>query len=227
MIIPFKKPKPHKTRAGKIALTLKAHGIDTVIDIGANKGQTHDSLREGGFAGDIISVEPLPALQDDLQAKAAKDPRWRVLPPLALGDNNGECTLNVSHASDMSSLLPSSGALMQALPDTKVVETVTVPMKTLDTLYEELSLEGKNVFIKMDTQGYEMAILKHAPETLKKAKGLQLEMSLFKLYEGETLFDDIIAFLKGAGFTPHILVETTFSRRLNRQLQVDGVFFRK
>lgn len=52
-------------------------------------------------------------------------------------------------------------------------------------------------------------------------------MSLLELYKGETMFDEIIAFLKNAGFTPHMLVETNFSRRLNRQLQIDGIFYRE
>ena len=37
-LIRFKKPKPHKTREGKIGLTLATHNIDTIIDIGANTG---------------------------------------------------------------------------------------------------------------------------------------------------------------------------------------------
>ena len=48
MIIPFHKPKPHKTRDGKIGLTLKAHNIDTIIDIGTNTGGAHDAFRRGG-----------------------------------------------------------------------------------------------------------------------------------------------------------------------------------
>lgn len=225
-IIPFKKKKPHKTRDGKISLTLKAHNIDTIIDIGANNGQTRDTLRTNGFTGNIYSIEPVPALQDVLKSKAAKDSNWHILPPLAIGDKNGTCELNISAASDMSSVMTASGALMKALPDTKIVETVTVPMKTLDTLYAELNLSDKNTFIKIDAQGYEMNILRAATETLKNAKGLQIEMSLFPLYEGEILFDEIIAFMKQAGFTPHMLVETNFSRRLNRQLQIDGIFFK-
>lgn len=226
MILPFKKKKPHKTREGKIALTLKAHAIDTVIDIGANNGQTRDYLRFGGYEGDIISVEPLPALQRTLQNKAKRDPCWSVLPPLAIGDHDGTCLMNVSEASDMSSALPSSSALMSALPKTRVVEQVEVPMKTLDTLLSDLNLEGRNVFVKMDTQGYEMRILENAPMALPALKGLQLELSLFELYEGETLYDDIIAFLKTRGFHAHMIVENNFSRKLNRQLQVDGIFYK-
>lgn len=226
MIVPFRKPKPHKTREGKIVLTMKAHAIDTVIDIGANNGQTRDHLRSAGFTGDIISVEPLPQLQASLQARAAGDKRWIVLPPLAVGHEDGACEINVSEASDMSSLLKASNDLMTALPRTKVRESVSVPMKTLDTLYEELNLSGKSVFIKMDAQGYEMNILRHGLKALAAAKGLQVEMSLFPLYEGETLYDEIIAFLKAQGFNAHMLVETNFSRKLNRQLQVDGIFYK-
>lgn len=176
--------------------------------------------------GEIISVEPLPALQENLQNLARKDPLWRVLPPLAIGDQDGECTLNVSEASDMSSVLDATDDLMKALPKTRVENTITVPMKTLGTLYSELGLEGQNVFVKMDTQGFEMPILRASVATLDKIQGLQLEMSLFELYKGETLLDEIMGFLKEAGFKPHMLIENNFSRRLNRQLQVDGIFFK-
>lgn len=224
--LPFKKPKPHKTREGKIVLTMKAHDIDTVIDIGANNGQTRDLLRKAGFKGDIISIEPIPALQPVLQTKATKDPKWTVLEPLALGDKNGSCEINISQADDLSSVLKASNELLTALPNTKVNETVSVPMKTLDTLYEELSLTNKNVFIKMDAQGYEMPILQHGLKALEAAKGLQVEMSLFPLYEGETLYDEIIGFLESHGYNAHMLIETNFARRLNRQLQVDGIFYK-
>lgn len=221
-----KKNKPHKNAEGKVVLTLKEHNIDTVIDIGANLGQTHDNLRRWGFNGDVISIEPLPSLQQTLQEKAAKDPKWKVLEPLALGDGNKNIEINVSESSDMSSILPTSDELLEALPRAQTISQETIPMKTLDTLYEELELSGKNVFIKMDTQGYEMNILKYGEEALKQAIGLRLEMSLFEIYKGETLMTDIMVFLKDRGFSPHMIWETYFSRKLNRQLQADGVFFK-
>jgi len=226
----FKKKKPHKTCEGKIALTLAAHDINVVIDVGANIGQTYENLRRGGFRGTVISVEPLPSLQTLLQTKSNADPYWHVLKPLALGDHDGECEIHVSQSSDMSSVLKATPDLLQTLPKTKIDHDETVPMKTLDTLYGELEeqykLAGKNVFIKMDTQGSEMMILQNAKKTLKKIIGLQVEMSLFELYEGEVLYDEIIAFLKKNKFNAHMMIETNFSRKLNRQLQVDGVFYK-
>ncbi len=221
-----KKQKPHKNPEGKVVITLKAHDIDTIIDIGANIGQTHDNLRKWGFEGHIISVEPLPSLQDLLQGKAKKDPNWTVLPPLALGESNKDIEINISESSDMSSILPASDELLKALPKANAIETATIPMKTLDTLYDELQLENKNVFIKMDTQGYEMNILQHGLKALEKSVGLRLEMSLFEIYEGEALMSDIMFFLKEKGFNPHMIWDVFFSRKLNRQLQADGIFYK-
>ncbi len=218
--------KRRQTREQQIVTTMNAHGIDTVIDIGANKGQTRDALRKAGYNGNIISLEPIPSLQPLLLEKSKADSRWTILPPLALGDNDNECEINVSAAPDMSSLLGSTAALLAAFPKTRVTETVKVPMKTLDALYDSLNLQGKKVFIKIDTQGYEMPILRSGPKALQSAIGLQIEMSLFELYKGETLFDDIIAFLKDKGFRPHMLFEISFSRTLKRQLQIDGIFYK-
>ncbi len=210
----------------KIVRSLQEQRIDTVLDIGANKGQTRDALRKYGFAGEIISLEPVPGLNPLLQEKANKDPKWRVLEPFALGETAGTCAINVSKAPDMSSLLPANARLMTAYPKTEVLETAQIPMKTLDTLYGELALEGRRVLIKIDTQGFEMPILKGGDKALRAAHGVRVEMSLVELYEGEALYTDIIAHLAGYGFAPHILIDIGYSRALNRQLQLDGVFYK-
>ncbi len=220
------KIKRKQTRGQQIVATMNEHGIDTVLDIGANKGQTQEYLRKAGYKGHIISVEPVSTLYPLLKHKSDRDPKWTVLPPLLIGEHEGENEINVSAAPDMSSLLSATAELMTAFPKTRVEETLKVPMKRLDTVYEELKLEGKRVFIKIDTQGYEMPILQSGPNALKAATGLQVEMSLLELYKGEALFDDIIAFLKDKGFRPHMLFDIGFSRTLKRQLQVDGVFYK-
>lgn len=222
----LKKNKPHKNAEGRVGLTLRDHDIDCIIDIGANMGQTYDTLRRWGYKGEVISIEPLPSLQENLQEKAKKDPLWTVLPPLALGEANKDIEMNVSEATDMSSILEVSDELLTALPKSNIVTKVTIPMKTLDTLYEELNLKSKNVFLKIDTQGYEMNILRHGLNALTQMKGVRLEMSLFEVYKGEALMADVMMFMQDQGFKPHLLWETYFSRKLNRQLQADGVFYR-
>lgn len=222
----FLKPKQRLDDEQKIVRSMIQQNIDTVLDIGANKGQTRDSLRQNGFTGEIISVEPVPALYPLLLEKSRKDPHWRVLKPLALGEQPGTCTINVSRAPDMSSLLPANARLMTAYPKTEVLETAEIPMKTLDALYEELKLENRRVLIKIDTQGYEMPILKGGANALARAHGVRIEMSLVELYEGEALYTEILHHLAAAGFAPHILIDIGYSRALSRQLQLDGVFYK-
>jgi FkbM family methyltransferase len=222
----FLKPKQRLDDEQKIVQSMLHQGIDMVLDIGANKGQTRDALRKNGFIGDIVSIEPVPALHPLLQEKALKDLKWRVLEPFALGEKAGTCRINVSKAPDMSSLLAANDRLMTAYPKTQVLESVEIPMRTLDEVYESLQLQNRRVLIKIDTQGYEMAILKGGAEALRQAQGVRVEMSLLELYEGEALYTDIIALLAQYGYAPHILIDIGYSRALSRQLQLDGVFYK-
>ena len=48
--------------------------IDLVLDVGANTGQFGKRLRTLGYAGEIISFEPLADAHALLQAAAAADP---------------------------------------------------------------------------------------------------------------------------------------------------------
>ena len=57
--------------AERLRKIFAANRIDTVIDVGANKGQYRDFLRHHvGFRGSIVSFEPLPEFAASLKAKA-------------------------------------------------------------------------------------------------------------------------------------------------------------
>ena len=60
--------------------------IDTVLDIGANKGQYAQSLRRFGFKGRIISFEPLNKEFNILQKNSKNDSNWIVGEQIALGN---------------------------------------------------------------------------------------------------------------------------------------------
>ena len=61
--------------------------IDCVIDVGAYDGWFAQQLRMAGFAGDLISIEPVDEQFQRLAARARADPRWKVY-NLALGSED-------------------------------------------------------------------------------------------------------------------------------------------
>ena len=88
-----------------------------MIDVGANLGQYATRLRAAGWAGPILSIEPIPEVHRQLGRAAAADPAWEVAPPLAVGAADGEVALEVSAESDMSSTLAPDGPAAGDLAD--------------------------------------------------------------------------------------------------------------
>ncbi len=209
----------------KLKAVLDDHKIDHVLDVGANIGQTQAKLREIGFRGQITSFEPLPNAHGLLVEKSAADPNWKIADRVAIGAEPGEAAINVSEASDMSSLLDLNAEALAAFHKSKVIETVPTPVQPLDTLWQQYVEDGDRVFLKIDTQGYEKHVLDGAEETLKRIIGIQIELSLLPLYSGETHYIDLLKRLEDAGFETFILAETSFSVDLRRQLQVDAIMF--
>jgi len=78
-------------------------------------------------------------------------------------------------------------------------ETEKRTLVTLDDV-----LKGSNFmqpdFIKIDTQGYELEILKGGLSCLASAQGVLLEVSMLDIYKDSPLVYDIILFMKNHGF---------------------------
>jgi hypothetical protein len=80
--------------------------------------------------------------------------------------------------------------------------------------------------LKIDTQGYEMAVLRGAEKMLPRLAGVQLELSLAPLYEGQTLYLELIDWLRARGFDLWSVIPGFVDPSSGRMLQFDGVFFR-
>ena len=211
----------------RVVQLLDLHGVEAVVDIGANEGQYACSLREAGFGGPIVSVEPGADAHGALQASAAGDPKWTAAPRMALGETAGEATLHLSNRSDMNSLKPMAAVTTQAFPKALAAGTDTVTVARLDAVFDDLvGKTARRVFVKIDTQGFEAEILRGATAALDRIAGFQLELSLLPMYEGEATYLAVLNQLDALGFELHLVLSGNFSRRLGRQLQFDGVFFR-
>lgn len=206
----------------------KALNIQTVIDVGANKGQyALDLLQNIGFKGTIYSFEPIPDVWNELKINSGSYSDWHVFQPLAIGDQAGEVEINITQNTQSSSLLKMTDAHVQAAPDSKVVKTTKVKVVRLDeVLKEHLSTLSGGCYMKVDTQGYEKQVLLGAGNFIQEMDAIELEVSLIPLYEGQMLFDDIVAMMKSFGFELWTIFPM-FSDATGRTLQVDVVFLKQ
>lgn len=205
--------------------SLHAHGIDTVLDIGANTGQFAEELRRGGFTGRIVSVEPLGAAFAQLRAKAQDDAGWTAR-QAAVGAEPGTLIMNVAGNSTSSSVLPMMARHTEAAPHTAYVATEQVEAVTVDALTTESGLTPASTLLKIDVQGYEGAVLDGAEATLATVAAVRTEMSLVALYEGQALFGELLTRLERLGFELWSIEPGFVEPGTGRLLQADGIFYR-
>ena len=213
-----------ETRA--LVRILEHHGITVVLDVGANVGQYATRLRQGGWAGRIVSFEPLPTARVALTQAAAADPLWEVAPPMALGASAGTVTLNVSAESDMSSTLPFLPEMADLLDSAAYTGTVTAPLARLDGVFDQYAGGNDRVLLKIDTQGTESAVLEGASGILDRIQGIQLELSIVPVYQGERELSGHDRGLEELGFEPALFIPGYFNHRTARLISMDGVFLR-
>jgi FkbM family methyltransferase len=199
-------------------------GIDLVVDVGANCGQYGQFLRRIGYRGRIISIEPLSTAFAQLQAAAADDPDWEVR-RMALGDHVGTATLNVAGNSESSSLLPMLSSHLAAYPQSGYVGSEEVPLQTLERVIDELPATCRP-FVKVDTQGFERSVIEGAGSAIHRVRGVQLEMSLVPLYQGEALLPEVVNLMAQTGFVLMGVEPAASDPNTGQLLQLDGLFFR-
>ncbi len=201
------------------------HAFKFVLDVGANTGQYGLLLRSCGYHGRIISFEPLLAEHAKLIGRTAADHDWTVAPRAALGAGPARATINVARNSVSSSLLPMNKRHMGAAPHSSYVATEEIDVVALDDCIERYVGSNRGGLLKIDTQGYEMEVLRGAHRSLSdKIDAVQTELSLVELYDRQPLMLDVCNFLKKYAFSLRYIVPGFKDPVSGRLLQLDGIF---
>jgi FkbM family methyltransferase len=209
----------------QLVLALEGAGVDRVLDVGANVGQYARRLRAAGWCREILSFEPLPDAHAELVEAAADDPLWHVAPSVAVGSASGRARLQRSHESDMSSLRAQTERLRALSPSSAVVETLEVDVRPLAALVTPRGARER-LFLKVDVQGGEDAVLDGVGALWAQLAGVQLELALSRLYVGEPRYLDGCTRLESLGFHLGLVLPGYFDGKVKRQLQFDGVFLK-
>jgi FkbM family methyltransferase len=205
---------------------LRSLEIDCVLDVGANFGQYSEALRKKGYAGTIISFEPLTVAHEILLQRAEYDKNWIVNERVAIGSYNGKTEINISNNFQSSSLLPMLALHLDSANDSKYVSKESVDVRRLDSYFDTYNLSHKRLYIKIDTQGFEREVLFGLGEYLSKVHAVELEMSTALLYEGAPDCFELFDLMQVHGFKVWDLKPAFRSPVEGRLLQFDCLFVR-
>jgi len=226
--------RAHQMALGKylaeehIPWILRALKINCVLDVGANVGQFGQRLRSAGYEGRIVSFEPLPHAAERLRRTAAGDPDWHVV-ECALGDTEREAEMTVAEGLGVtSSLLEASEFGKSWSSNLQGTRRQPVQIRRLDQLFDDAvaGLDSPRVYLKMDTQGYDLQTFAGAGERIRDVLGMQSEVASVPIYEGMARLPEQISAYEAAGFENTGMFPVTRDRKTLRVIEFDVVMVR-
>lgn len=206
---------------------LPRYGINCVLDVGAREGEFGWWLRGTGYTGRIVSYEPIAAHVSTLRALAERDGNWEVR-PYALGAEDTTAALNVTQLTHFSSFRePGELAAASYTEETRVVGRPEVAVHRLDGVFDDAvaGIDDPRVYLKLDTQGWDLEVLRGAEGCLDRVTALQSEMSFRALYVDMPSFAEAWDAVSGYGFEMSGVFPITVGRDL-RLIEADCVAVR-
>lgn len=202
--------------------------VDCVFDVGANDGAYVEWLRKRvGYAGQVVSFEPIPAQVAVLEKKAADDPKWMIC-PFALGRSEGANLFHVMESDVFSSFLKPDGTQPEKYADSNRIQTtLTVQVSTVAKVWDDIRNKFgiSRLYLKMDTQGFDLEVFAGAASVVRSIVALQSEVAFRRIYEGAADFDQASKVFADAGFRPSMFHPISFDEGLG-MIEADGVFVR-
>jgi FkbM family methyltransferase len=211
----------------QVLWVFRALDIDVVLDVGANVGQYARRLRRAGYTGRIISFEPLAEFADKLRQEAAGDPLWDVH-QYALGDEDTTAEINATPGLNLSSLLPASDFGKRWSSGLREPVTETIQVHRLDSVLPEMlaGIPESRVFLKLDTQGYDLPAFRGAGACTRDILALQSEVSCVPIYEDMPPLETQLAEYRSAGFDLAGMYPVSRHARTLRVIEFDAVLVR-
>lgn len=171
----------------------------TLVDVGASGG-VHKRWKK--INGSLFTLLFEPDNRSFLElSKNAKDHNSHVF-NYALSDKEGVTKFFLCKVKQKSSCLEPNFDFLKLFhnPDRfSVVDQLECKCNTLDNILSNVSF-GPVDFIKLDTQGTELDILRGSEKTLDDVFGVEVEVEFAKLYKNQSLFFDVNHYITNKNF---------------------------
>lgn len=170
----------------------------TIVDVGVNKGTR---WLYGQFEGArLVLIEPLPERAAELKQLAAA--HGADVYQQAAGAESGNLILHCDQVQPGSSSPRTYSALLMKhharSGPPRTFADVTVPVRTLDATLEDRY--PSPYLLKIDTEGFELEVLRGATRTLEKTAVVIVEMSVAPRYVDGYSVAELVAILDERGF---------------------------
>jgi FkbM family methyltransferase len=172
--------------------------FDTVLDIGANIGRFASTINVVFPSAVIYAFEPLPDCYELTKQVISRIGHGKAF-NVGLGERSERLQINLNLHTPSSSFLSLSDTHVAAFPFAIQKSSTFVEVVALDDIVADLSI-GKSMFVKIDVQGYERAVIMGGRSTIAKARMILIELSYEELYRGQPLFGEISVLLCELGF---------------------------
>jgi len=197
-------------------ILLNEDGAPILFDVGANIGQTTQSMLDAFHAPEICAFEPSPSTVESLR-RAVGDRAGVTVEALAMGDTEGILPFYVTqdYSVNDSLLSPTRNA------GGSVVE---VRVDTVDSYCGRNGIESISL-LKIDAQGYDLHVLRGARRMLddRRIKLFSCEADFDSMYTGQTTLRDLLTFGDEVGYKLVGFYEQTYFK--NRLAYLDILFF--
>lgn len=180
---------------------LRQNGISGIwMDVGAHHGETTLGRANHNPGLTIYAFEPNLRAVATLIGRAANF----IVIPMAVAEADGSAEFHVNAFEAASSLLGMDEKARRSWiggEALRLESTITVPTIRLDTFMRLLGIQRVD-FLKIDTQGADLRVLRSAGSRLSDIMKITLEVDISgrRLYRGSASKEEIVAFLESAGF---------------------------
>ena len=193
-------------------LGLKSLNINTIIDVGANRGQFLGDYVKRFPVAQFFCFEPLTKEINELKKNSKKFKNKIVIVNSALGNMEGKTNFYQHKHTASSSVLSTTEDCVVLYPETSDQTNIEVKITTIDKYFGNiLNEKHKNILLKLAVQGFELEVLKGAQKTLNMISACLLEINFTKLYNNQASFNGIYELFNKAGFKYAGAMEQNFN----------------